>query len=45
MIRRKIRRFIELGKYILNGYFFLTVLPGAVFRIQSKFYGGDLLQE
>ena len=45
MIRIKTKSFTELGKYILNGYFFLTVLPRAVLRTQSKFYGGDFLQK
>ena len=38
------KSFIELGKYLLNGYF-LTALPRAVFRTQSKVYGGAFLQK
>ena len=36
--------FTELEGYLLNGYF-LTVLPKAVFRTQSKVYGGAFLQK
>ena len=36
--------FTELRKYLLNGYF-LTVLPGAGFRTQSKVYGEAFLQK
>ena len=39
------KSFTELGKYPLNGYFFLTVLTRALFRTQSKVYGGALLQK
>ena len=37
--------FTELRKYILNSFFLLTVLPRAVFRTQSKVYGGAFLQK
>ena len=37
--------FRQLGKYILNGYFFLKVLARAVFRAQPEVYGGALLQK
>ena len=38
------KSFTELRKYLLNGYF-LIVLPRAVFRTQSKVYGGAFLQK
>ena len=40
--QEKTKSFTELRKYLLNGSFFLTVWPRAVFRTQSKVYGGDL---
>ena len=36
------KSFTELRKYLLNG-FFLTVLSRALFRNQSKVYGGAFL--
>ena len=41
---KDIKSFTELGEYLLNGYF-LTVLPRAIFRTQSKVYGGAFLQK
>ena len=40
------KSFTELRQYLLNGFFFLTVLQRAVFTIQSKnVYGGAFLQK
>ena len=39
------KSFRKLRKYILNGYFFFTVLPKAVDGTQSKVYGGAFLQK
>ena len=38
------KSFTELGEYLLNGYF-LTILPRAIFRNQSKVFGGAFLQK
>ena len=39
------KSFTELGKYLLNGLFFLMILLLAEFRTQSKNYGRDFLQK
>ena len=38
------KSFTELGEYLLNGYF-LTILSRAIFRTQSKVFGGAFLQK
>ena len=39
------KKFYRNGEIYFKWLLFLTVLPRAVFRTQSKFYGGDFLQK
>ena len=43
--KKKDKTFYRTGEIYFKWLLLLTVLPRAVFRIQSKFYGGDLLQK
>ena len=43
--KNKDKKFYRTGEISFKWPLFLTVLPRAVFRTQSKVYGGDFLQK